>query len=107
MPWMACKLQIFFLSGPFQNIFFFVCQKTVALLIDLIQDIIDSFLRNVWDLLEGLSAGNIVKEFILWRYFSIPFLIWIEKIIAPVKKLVHPQAPVFAFANLVDEEKSN
>jgi len=63
---MTCpKLQIFFVCGPFQDLFFLISKKTVALLIDLVEDLIDPLLGHIGDLFERLSAGYLVVEFVL------------------------------------------
>src|ERR1700722_2199772 len=68
------KLQIFFVSRPFQDLFFLVGQKPVALLVDLVEDLVDALLRYIGDFLVGLGAGDLVVEFI---FGGSPFLIFI------------------------------
>ena len=63
---MTCpKLQIFFVRGPFQDLFFLIRKKTVALLVDLVEDLVDPLLGHIGNLLERLGAGYLVVEFIL------------------------------------------
>ena len=61
----ARKLQIFFVCRPFQNLFFLVGEKPVALLVDLVEDLVDALLCYVGDLFERLGAGNFVIELVL------------------------------------------
>src|SRR6185312_10682909 len=101
----APKLQLFFVSCPFQDLFFLVGQEPVALLVDLVEDLVDPLLRDVGDLFEGLSAGDLIIEFVPGRP-DLFFLFGVEKIVAPVEDLVHPNAAVMPSAHLIDKEKS-
>src|SRR5579859_7296350 len=58
------KLQIFFVSSPFQDLFFLVRKKAIALLVDLVEDLVDPLLGDVGDLFERLGTGDLVIEFI-------------------------------------------
>src|ERR1700761_5812758 len=99
------NLQIFFVSSPFQDLFFFVGKEPIALLVDLVEDLVDPLLRHIGDLLIRLSAGNFIVEFVFGRALFC-FVIRVEKIIGPVKKLVHPYTPVPTPAHLINKEKT-
>ena len=98
------KLQIFFVSGSFQDLFFLIGQETVTLLVDLVKDLIDTLLRYIGDLLERLSAGNLIVK-LVFRRASFFLLIGVEKIVAPIEKAVDPDTTVMAPAQPVDKEE--
>ncbi len=99
------KLQIFFVCRPFQDLFFLVGEKPVALLVDLVEDLVDALLCYVGDLFEWLGAGNFVIELIL-RGALFFLLIGIKKVVAPIEDLVDPDTTVMASAQLVDKEET-
>src|SRR6185437_1286289 len=99
------NLQIFFVSSPFQDLFFFVGKEPVALLIDLVEDLVDPLLCHIGDLFIWLSAGDFIVEFIFRR--ARPFLsIRIEKIVYPVEELVHPDATVVTAPHPEDKKEA-
>ena len=98
------KLQIFFICGPFQYLFFLIGKKAVALLIDLVEDLVYTLLCYVRYLLEGLGAGYFVIEFVFGRTSPF-FAVGIEKIVTPVEELVDPDAAVMSPSHSVDEEE--
>lgn len=59
------KLQIFFVSSPFQDLFFLIGEKTIPLLVDLVQDLVDPLLGYIRYLLERLGAGNLIIKLVL------------------------------------------
>src|ERR1700761_652560 len=61
------NLQIFFVSSPFQDLFFFVGEEPIALLVDLVEDLVDPLLRHIGDLFVRLCAGNLIVEFVFGR----------------------------------------
>src|SRR6185312_9705031 len=79
------KLQIFLFSSPLQNVFFFAGQKAIALLVDLVQDLIDSFLRDIGNFFKGLGSGHMIIKFVFWM-FGLFFLFRIEEVAQPVEK---------------------
>ena len=60
------NLQIFFVSSPFQDLFFFIGEEPIALLVDLVEYLVDPLLCHIGDLFVWLSAGNFIVKFILW-----------------------------------------
>src|SRR5450631_4084292 len=101
---MACKLQFFFVSSPFQYLFFLVRQKPVALLVDLIQDLVDALLCDIGDPLKRLRTGYLVIELIL-RGSGLPLPVGIAQVMAPIEEIGHPDAPVIAAPHLLDKEE--
>src|SRR6185437_635222 len=99
------NLQFFFVSSPFQDLFFFVGKEPIALLVDLVEDLVDPLLCHIGDLLVWLSAGDLIVEFIFGRarFF---LAIRIEKIVYPVEELVHPDATVVTPPHSEDKEES-
>src|SRR5579872_2353296 len=101
----AAKLQFFFVSRPFQDFFFLVREKAVALLVDLVKDLVDSLLRDVRDLFKWLGAGNLVVK-LVFRGPDPLLLVRVEEVIEPVEDLVHPYAAVVAPPKLVNKKES-
>jgi hypothetical protein len=102
---MAPKLQIFFVSRSFQDLFFLVSQEPITLLVDLVQDLVDALLGNIRYLFEGLCTRDLVIEFVFGGT-TLFYTVGIEEIVTPIEKMIHPERPVISAAKQENEKIS-
>src|SRR5664279_3916818 len=100
------KLQIFLFSSPLQDLFFFTRQKTISLLINLIEYFVDSFLSDVWDFFIRLCSRHIIVKLVFFIFWFFLFL-WIKQITEPVEKLIHPVAAIAPPSQHVNKKIAN